>query len=39
LSQALDANDEVFDDVTTDEYEKAVKQYANMEKKWRLFKK
>jgi len=31
--------EEVFEDVTAEEYEKAVEQYTSMEKKWRLFKK
>ena len=32
-------DEEVFDDVTAEEYEKAVEECNAMEKKWRLFKK
>jgi hypothetical protein len=31
--------EEVFADVTEEEYEKAIKESDSMEKKWRLFKK
>lgn len=41
IHQALNMTnvEEVFEDVTAEEYEKAAKQYTSVEKKWRLFKK